>query len=85
MGHLDHELQEAHPVWRRRQRGSPAREEEGCKGAGGGRGWEAGVGQRQRRKSPGSEIRQIQMLPLAETLGRTLIPQGLSVINFEME
>lgn len=37
-GHLDQELQEAHPVWRRRQRGIPAREEGGDGGQAWGRG-----------------------------------------------
>lgn len=62
VGYLDQELQEAHPVWRHRQHGSPAREEEGCEGAGGGRNGEA---------EWGSRIRQTWALSLTETLRRT--------------
>jgi hypothetical protein len=84
-GHLDQELQEAHPVWRRRQRGIPASEEEAA------RGWEEGEMKRQdwvrgnRGKESSSETSQIQALQHAETLGRILTPQGLSVINFTMD
>lgn len=64
-------------MWRHRQRGSPAREEGGDGGA--------GMGQSQQGKSPGSETRQIRVLPLAETLGKTLTARGLTLINFKME
>jgi hypothetical protein len=72
-------------VWRRRQRGIPASEEEAA------RGWEEGEMKRQdwvrgnRGKESSSETSQIQALQHAETLGRILTPQGLSVINFTMD